>query len=162
VDESVWDCDFDSGSFCEFYDAGVTNAWRVLSGSTPTSSTGPSDDFLGGGYYVYAESNFNAALTGGHRLQLDFGYAFTGTGISFAYHLYGSQLGQFKLMTSQDGTNWDTIWSKQGNINTGWLYTTVSITNNPISIQFVSDPPINHSSYIYLSLSLFFFFFFFF
>jgi hypothetical protein len=59
--------------------------------------------------------------------------------MSFAYHLYGSRIGEFKLITTQDGTNWDTIWSKQGNIATGWLFATVAITDNPISIQFVSQ-----------------------
>lgn len=141
TDESVWDCNFDAGSFCEFYNSGETKngyyTWKVLSGSTPSTYTGPSDDFFGGGYYMYVESGYNLACSG-HRLQLDFGRAFTGIGISFAYHLYGSNMGTFKLMTSQDGTNWDTIWMKEGNYATGWLYTTVAISDNPVSIQFVS------------------------
>jgi hypothetical protein len=118
---------------------GDVKGWTILSGSTPTGATGPSDDFFGGGKYLYSESNYNAIRVGGFRLQLDFGYAFTGVGMSFAYHLYGSRIGEFKLITTQDGTNWDTIWSKQGNIATGWLFATVAITDNPISIQFVSQ-----------------------
>lgn len=109
-----------------------------LSGSTPTSSTGPTSDFSGNGYYVYTKSTTNAARNGGFRLQLDFGYNFTGTGITFAYSMYGSNIGQFKLKTSQNGINWDTIWSKEGNSGSAWQRASVDITNTPISIQFVS------------------------
>jgi hypothetical protein len=143
VDESIWNCNFDSASWCSFYDAGATQGWTLLSGSTPTTSTGPTSDFSGSGYYLYTESNVNAAPTGGFRLQLDFGYNFTGTAIEFAYSMYGYQIGQFKLLTTVDGRNWDTIWSKEGNVGTSWFRASVDIVNNPISIQFVSQ---NHSN----------------
>lgn len=144
ADESIWDCNFDNASMCSFYDAGVTQGWTILSGSTSTTITGPTSDFSGTGYYVYTESNVNAAPNGGFRLQLDFGYSFSGTGMTFAYSMYGYNIGQFKLLATTDGVNWDTIWLKEGNKGTAWLRANVDIPNNPISIQFVSPLPTIH------------------
>jgi len=138
IDESVWDCDFDSGSWCEFYDSGPILGWRILSGSTPTSITGPTSDYSGSGYYLYAEANLDVYYAGYFSLQLDFGRAFTGSAVSFQYSMYGSGIGDFYLNTSTDGVTYNTVWSKSGNQGTTWWLGTADISNNPVSIRFVS------------------------
>lgn len=30
VDETTWDCNFDNGTMCNFYDAGITLGWTVV------------------------------------------------------------------------------------------------------------------------------------
>lgn len=140
IDESVWDCDFDSNSFC-FFD--TDSGFEVRSGSTQITLTGPTEDYSGSGYYTYtkAYTNYvNAASNGGFKLQLDFGYSFTGIGVSFYYHMYGYQLGTLRVRTSIDGTTFSTVWEQTGDrgINATWEYAYVSLANNPVSIRFVS------------------------
>jgi hypothetical protein len=144
IDESGWDCDFDSNSFCYFDTDG---GWQVKSGSTPTTLTGPTSDFSGTGYYVYTEGDLpnwsNAAGNGGFKLQLDFGYAFTGTGVSFYYNMYGYQLGTLRIYTSTDGTTFTKIWEKSGDrgVTATWEYGYAAVSTNPVSIRFVSKSP---------------------
>jgi hypothetical protein len=151
IDESGWDCDFDSNSFCYFDTDG---GWQVKSGSTPTTLTGPLTDFSGTGYYVYTEGNTpawsNAAGNGGFKLQLDFGYSFSGIGVSFYYNMYGYQLGTLRIYTSTDGTTFSNIWETSGDrgINATWEYGYAAISNNPVSIRFVSSYPYVASSSI--------------
>ncbi len=73
--------------------------WRVNTGPTPSSDTGPSQDFNPGttaGKYLYLEASGsctnNTAILQTDCINLDQDYTF-----SFAYHMYGNTVGSIHL-----------------------------------------------------------------
>lgn len=104
--------------------------WTVKSGSTASSSTGPSSANEGS-YYVYMESSApnystkNAILT---SPCFNLG-SISNPQISFDYHLYGSSsMGVLNLQVSTDGTSWTTLWSKSGNQGNAWVSESVDLS----------------------------------
>lgn len=123
--------------YAESFESGLgawTNAtgddldWTRRSGTTPSSSTGPSSASAGS-YYMYVESsspNYPSKVT---RFESPC-YDLTGqsaASFSFKYHMYGSNMGTLALQASTDGTTWSTIWSMSGNKGNSWLSATVSL-----------------------------------
>ena len=45
-------------------------------------------------------------------------------GISFQYHKYGDTIGSATLESSADGLDWQTLWTKSGNMGDQWLQAT--------------------------------------
>ena len=120
-DSASFSCDFEDTSTCSF-DA---DGWLVASGSTPTSSTGPSSA-NDGAYYVYTESsspNYPAVST---KLTQDLGASYSVTSVSFYYSMYGATMGSLILEASADScSTWATLWSKSGNQGDSWHEATV-------------------------------------
>lgn len=111
--------------------------WTVLSGSTPTASTGP-DVAANGTYYVYTEATNNVNKT---AYLLSPCYNITGINtfqMGFNYHMYGTQMGTLYFQYSLNGGNsWNTAWSRQGNQNNVWKTLTMTFTNSgATSIRF--------------------------
>lgn len=87
--------------------------WTRNSGSTPTSYTGPNkaDE---GTYYLFTECDYHLpSKTAAFECNFDF----TGIAdpvISFAYHMFGSEMGSLK-MDVFDGASWtNNVWSVSG------------------------------------------------
>ncbi|MEZ4686481.1 MAG: hypothetical protein R3B47_10565, partial [Bacteroidia bacterium] len=87
-------------------------------GGTTSASTGPSDDFTGGGNYLYTDylANSSAVLTS-PCIELP-----TGAGacpfFTFAYHMYGSGIGSLHVEIN-DGSGWRTEFFASGQQQTG-------------------------------------------
>lgn len=104
--------------------------WSVNSGSTPSSSTGPSSA-TEGSYYAYAESsspNYSNLSTILDGPCFDFSGVSSAT-IDFQYHMYGaSSMGDLELQASTNGSTWITLWSASGNQGNSWLSESVSLS----------------------------------
>ena len=103
--------------------------WTRKSGSTSSSSTGPSSAH-GGSYYIYTESS-------GHYYDEAniYGPCFNFSSVSspeivFWYHMYGSSMGQLYLEASNSVcSSWTTVWTKSGDQGNSWYEATVDLSS---------------------------------
>jgi hypothetical protein len=117
--------------------------WRVYSGSTPTSGTGPTADrTTGTGNYVYLEStsctNRKAVLK---TPCIDITGNTSPLELSFWYHMRGNTTGTLQVDIN-DGEKWiNNIFSLSGNQSSNWLNAKVNITSylnsNTIAVRFI-------------------------
>lgn len=104
--------------------------WTRGSGSTPSSSTGPSSA-QAGSYYIYVEAsrpNYPSKNTILNGPCLDLRNVSSPT-MSFNYHMYGSSIGDVKLQVSTNGTSWTTVWQKSGDQGNAWRSASVSLNS---------------------------------
>lgn len=118
--------------------------WRLNSGNTPSSSTGPSADHTtGSGKYVYLEAttcnSLEAVLT---SPCVDVTGVTQPISLSFWYHMYGSAMGTLAVDVF-DGQKWvKNVSTISGNQNNVWLNKTINLTNqnlvngNVLAVKF--------------------------
>ncbi len=118
--------------------------WQTNSGTTTSSSTGPSTDVSGTGKYVYTEasSGTNGAITTLNTPNINFGSLVAPT-LSFSYHMYGSTMGELYILIS-NGAQHDTLQVITGQHQTSnaaaWKTAYIDLTpynSAPRSIQFL-------------------------
>ncbi|MEO9571777.1 MAG: S8 family serine peptidase [Polaribacter sp.] len=106
--------------------------WTINSGTTPSSSTGPSSANQGT-YYIFVEASGDG--TGYPTKQAiinspcyDLSNETEAT-FSFNYHMYGAtDMGTIALEISSDnGTSWASIWNESGNKGNSWLTASVNL-----------------------------------
>lgn len=126
---------------CWYNDASNTNNWAVKTGTTGTSSTGPSSDNTSGtGNYVYTESSscYNNTLSM-YTPSIDLS-SLTLPQLTFYNHMYGSSMGTLSVYVSNDnGLTWSNVWSTSGNKGDQWNLAEVvlsSYINDTIIIKF--------------------------
>jgi len=83
--------------------------WTRNSGTTPSSSTGPSTANEGS-FYIYTEASyiFNK------RMELSAWFDLRNledAELTFDYHMYGSNMGSLVIEASYDGKTWQSIFS---------------------------------------------------
>ena len=114
--------------------------WTRRTGSTPSSSTGPSGAH-GGTYYAYTESSSpnyptKTAILEGPCFDL------AGTSdaeLTFWYHMYGTAMGTLNVEVSEDCVAWTNVWSLSGNQGNAWYEANVDLTayaGSTITIRF--------------------------
>jgi len=114
--------------------------WTRRTGSTPSSSTGPTSA-SDGNYYMYIEASGSSYPSKTAHLYspiYDIGNIITPY-ISFDYHMYGNTMGTLKLEISTDnGTTWSSIWSRSGNKGNQWSLATIPLSTYAMfsSIRF--------------------------
>ena len=132
TDTSSFESDFDGWTT-----GGMDRSFSRWSGSTPTSSTGPSSA-ADGSYYVYAFSANN------YNLDFDLEKTFPAGqelyGIAFQYHMYGYTMGSAVLESSANGTSWAPLWSQSGNKGNQWLQATVYAGSGQAMLRFTCVP----------------------
>merc|ERR1719502_1229225 len=128
-------CDFDA-SLCGFSNTG-NYEWTRISGSTPSSNTGPSGDATSGsGSYVYVEATWpNSPNKGPFALTSPPFSACVGS-VQFSYHMLGFSMGVLELEEMTNGI-WTMIWSKTGNQGNGWRAATVTTSAFVSQVRFV-------------------------
>lgn len=104
--------------------------WRRNSGGTPTGNTGPSSA-ANGSFYLYTEAN---DASSGSRAVIESAcfdlINVTQAEFSFAWHMFGNQMGTMILEVSEDaGNTWSVMWSRSGNASNSW--TTQKVSLNP-------------------------------
>ncbi|UCC31905.1 MAG: choice-of-anchor J domain-containing protein, partial [Phycisphaerales bacterium] len=102
--------------------------WTRRSGSTPSSSTGPSSAH-GGSYYVYTEASSpnypsKTAILEGPCFDLS---NTSEAGLTFWYHMYGTAMGTLNVEVSEDCVSWTNVWSLSGNQGNAWYETDVDL-----------------------------------
>jgi hypothetical protein len=103
--------------------------WLVNSGPTVSMFTGPDAGNGGSGGYIYVEASapnnpFKTAVINTPCIDLG---ANENPAVSFAYHMFGSYVGQLFMEITIDGVNWDLIWLQQGNHGNQWLNESISL-----------------------------------
>ncbi len=122
-------------------DTGDNFNWSLLSGDTPTASTGPTAANEGT-YYVYMESS---APNSPSKTAILTSPCFNLTtvlnpNLTFAYSMYGATTGVLNLQACTNGTTWTTIWTKSGQQGTTWFTATVNLSayasNSAVKFRF--------------------------
>jgi len=120
--------------------------WTVRNGSTPSSNTGPVNDYNTGnntGKYLYTESSTSGtgfpnkqAILYSPCINLD---SMTNSELAFAYHMSGTSMGSMSVEI-YNGFGWSQIWSATSDQGASWLTASVDISNydgDTIIIRFV-------------------------
>ena len=150
---------FDSGLGDWTQTSGDDGDWRLLSGATPTGNTGPSDDFTGGGNYLYTEASSNGTPQeiGANATTIltspcyDLNNLSDGI-FSFYYHMFGNNLGSINLDISiDDGSNWINLFSRDATDGSQdvWNLEQINLSaynNKVVKFRFVGTTGSNFSS----------------
>lgn len=108
--------------------------WQPRIGSTPSSSTGPTGDRTSGsGTYVYLESSgcyntLDTIITPYYRLDVPI------PAIDFSYHMYGSAMGNLRVIAQTKAGNTFTQFVKIGDQGNLWHDETIILNNVKDSI----------------------------
>ncbi|XP_069106937.1 MAM and LDL-receptor class A domain-containing protein 1-like [Argopecten irradians] len=139
LDGSSITCTFENNAPCFLTQELNDNFdWTIGQGSTPSSSTGPSSAFEGN-RYAFIE-------TSSPRIEFDFADLYANLGansntycLSFAYHMYGSNIGSLDIYYADYG-QFVNIWTLYGNQGNFWQTAAVEIppmTNGQVYITGV-------------------------
>ena len=122
--------------------------WNTdVSGSTPSSSTGPSGAH-GGTNYIYFESSGGGPGVSADLISPEVNIStLTDPAIKFWYHMYGADMGTLSVEVSDnDGLTWTNLWSVSGEQHSSsaspWTKQVISlsgITGDTISIKFIAE-----------------------
>ncbi|MFV0268591.1 MAG: LamG-like jellyroll fold domain-containing protein, partial [Draconibacterium sp.] len=141
---------FESSSNTWVNGTGDDTNWTWKSGSTPSSSTGPTAA-QDGSYYYYVEASSpnNPSKTAVLESSC---FDLTGESsaeFSFYSHMYGSAMGTLSLEATTDGTNWNSLWSKSGNQGNEWFQATVNLSTylgGKVKLRFYGTTGSNYYS----------------
>ena len=115
--------------------------WSRTSGGTPSSGTGPNNAYHEDSY-IYTEASGNSFRTAdliSPCFHLD---NITNPQLTFAYHMFGSNIGTLNVDVSTDcGNTWTNAWSLSGQQNTqeNWKTASVNLSNfggNQVVLRF--------------------------
>ncbi|CAE7805594.1 unnamed protein product [Symbiodinium sp. CCMP2592] len=124
-------CDFES-DFCA-WSTGV-NPWFPRSGSTPSSSTGPSRA-AEGEWYIFTEASDNANKE--FILTSDlFDTSPATRQLRFNFHMLGADMGSLRFETLRS-SGWTQLWSRSGEQGTEWRLEVVSLPQDARAVRFV-------------------------
>jgi len=115
---------------------GDDSDWDIYSGATPTADTGPSDDLLGGGNYIYMEASGCTEKTASILTpHFDFTNV-TNPYLTFYMYMYGSDMGSLDVYyTTDNGSTWEELESFSGDYGEFWF----KININLVSLAGESD-----------------------
>jgi len=125
--------DTDSSSGWTTGDGGTYPMTRG-SGSTPSSSTGPSAGVWGSGYYYYAEVSSPRAEGDIFTLSYDGTVCIaSGLVVAFHYHMYGNEMGMLSVVNGLDAT----VWSQSGNQGNAWAAASADVYTDLFRFEYV-------------------------
>ena len=132
---------FDNSSFpvCFIQSNDDVFDWTLNSGTTPSTSTGPSDDVTGGGNYIYIETS--APRVPGDSAVIFSPYidksSLSNAKLTFYSHMYGASTQTLRIEASDDGGNsYTTIFSKSGDQGDQWNYETICLSSFSDTVIF--------------------------
>lgn len=139
-----------SGTLPQSWTTGDTTgqgAWTTFSGATPTAGTGPSDDFTGGGNYLYVEGSGGCA-TGTFTLlspMVDLS-ALSNPVLIFRVHRNGDQLGTLLVEETDGAGGWREIVRADGRFGDGWFFGEFPLTQTMTQVRFTVSGATGESS----------------
>lgn len=122
--------------------------WNVNSGPTESELTGP-EGASSGDMYLYIESsypNFPAKKATINSACLDL-LEVEESSAQFAYNMNGEDVGTLELKVTVDGTEWETVWSQQGDQGTEWHEVEVDLSaygDEMITLRFEGETSDNY------------------
>ena len=107
-------------------DVNAPLSWITFSGATPTQTTGPTDDFPGGGNYLFLEGTGTCLTNDAAILKSNCMEILAPMGgnchFSFNYYMFGAAVGTLNFEVSTDGgLTWTTLWTESGNQGEHWF-----------------------------------------
>ncbi|XP_065183994.1 MAM and LDL-receptor class A domain-containing protein 1-like [Sycon ciliatum] len=132
--------DFEIGGPMGWYPGTGNLQWNITTGSTPTTGTGPTNDFTfknASGHYIFlvvggGSSGDSATLLSPTYLPP----RRTGGQMQFSYNMFGSGIGTLSLDMIVSGVK-TSLWTKTGNQGTAWQTAKVTISASaPYQLQF--------------------------
>jgi len=139
---------FESGGGAWSNITGDNMDWTRKSGSTSSSSTGPSSAYSGSYYYYTEASSPNyPSKTAYFRGPIFDLTNYSSATFSFYYHMYGAAMGTLYFEVSTNGSTWTSVWSKSGNQGNSWIYGTVNLDSYAGGSLYVRYKGITGSSY---------------
>jgi hypothetical protein len=132
---------FDAGfSNCWSQDTADTFDWTVDAGGTPSGGTGPSDDFTGGGNYMYTEASLPRAygdVATMYSEVIDIS-GLTNPELRFLNHMYGDAQGTLTvdLWDATAGTVTGTVFTHTGDRGNQWNEELIMLSTTATLIQF--------------------------
>lgn len=119
---------FESGAGQWMQSANDDFDWERGAGPTDTKRTGPEGAADGTFYFYIDASRFSGGAAMLISPCLDIRDLMDPT-LSFAYHMYGANMGTLSVQASADnGSNWTTLWMRYGNQGEAWQSATVSLS----------------------------------
>ena len=113
--------------------------WRVNSGPTASSNTGPSSDVSSSGKYIFLESSGSCNNQRAVLLSPCINLAnTTSPELSFNYHMYGASVGSLTVDVF-NGQYWQSVFSKSGDQGNSWNLETIDLsiyTGDIIIVRF--------------------------
>ena len=116
--------------------------WQTFFSNTPTTGTGPSNDFNIGtsaGKYLYLEASSCFNRTG---MVLSPCFDLSGTVLpvlSFAYHMNGATIADLHIDIIADGQLFESVWSRSGSQGNQWRVDTINLvafTGQVVAVRF--------------------------
>lgn len=124
-------CNLGNGFINENSTTSDQHDWRVSEGSTPSGSTGPDFDYNPGttvGNYVYLESSVPCTSLTANMLSPCVNLAtLTSPVLTFAYHMYGTDMGSLYVDVFANGSWTNNVWSMSGNKGNTWLNANINL-----------------------------------
>lgn len=104
--------------------------WSIISGSTPSSLTGPDKAKEG---YQYAFIEASSPRVQGNRALLETNLKLKENKrcLTFWYHMYGSSMGTMNVYTEGTGVAKAVQWTRTGNQGSTWLEASIDIPRMP-------------------------------
>ena len=132
---------FDAGfSNCWSQDTADTFDWTVDAGGTPSGGTGPSDDFTGGGNYMYTEASLPRAygdVATMYSEVIDIS-GLTNPELRFLNHMYGDAMGTLEvdLWDASTGTVVGNVFTHTGDRGNQWNEELIMLSTTATLVQF--------------------------
>jgi len=132
---------FDAGfSNCWSQDTADTFDWTVDAGGTPSGGTGPSDDFTGGGNYMYTEASLPRAygdVATMYSEVIDIS-GLTNPELRFLNHMYGTAMGTLEvdLWDASTGTVIGNVFTHTGDRGNQWNEELIMLSTTATLVQF--------------------------
>ncbi|XP_066300036.1 MAM and LDL-receptor class A domain-containing protein 1-like [Branchiostoma lanceolatum] len=135
-------CTFGDPNICGYtQDDSDDFDWTRLSGNTPTTNSGPSNDHTLGtaaGYYMYTEMSSPQAPGDIARLMSPTYAAVGAQCVEFYYHMFGPDIGTLKLELLMSGQTRVPLWTLSDDQGDQWVINQVTI-NPTDSYQLVFE-----------------------
>jgi len=126
--------------------------WDILTGSTGSNNTGPSNDHTGGGNYLYTEASGPCNSTGSITTPKFDLTSLSDAQLTFWYHMYGADMNELSVQISTNGgSTWSgNVWVLSGDQGNSWIQATVDLTpyvsSSNVVIRFTGDTGTGWSS----------------
>ena len=120
--------------------------WVRGSGSSPSSTTGPTSADEGSSYlFLEASSNSSAGQIGSNATAILESGCFDLSGQSaatfaFKNHMYGTDIGSLTLQATTNGSTWTNVWTESGNKGNQWNSISVDLASyvgSSVKLRFV-------------------------
>ncbi|CAH1233158.1 MALRD1 [Branchiostoma lanceolatum] len=123
---TTWPCDFETSALCGYTQDTTDHLdWTRHSGSSLTSSTGPSVDHTLGtssGHYMYLETSAGSPGEAARLVSAPLPASSTPYCLRFYYHMFGDSIETLNVYIRTQGILGNSVWTISGNQGNVWMF----------------------------------------